>query len=345
VLPSGAVSDTSSAALRRHLFDRARVDAITGFSNREGIFPIHRSVRFALVTASAGASTDRITCRFGLTSVDEIDSAHPAALTVSRELVTRLSGGEDLGLPELLSTRDLGIVERIAARVPWLGSRSGWCAQFGRELNATDDRHAFRPRTSAGSGRLVVEGKQLDPFRVELARSGFELPADAPASRRIPYRARLAYRDVASATNRLTLIAAVLPPNAVSTHTLFVLKMPLPLGTQRVLCALLNSFVANYLIRLRVSTHVTVSLLSRLPVPLLTPHDPAFQRLDALTHSLMHIANVEGSADYVELQALAARLYGLEAGEFAHVLSTFPLVAEATRDACLDRFTSERWAH
>ena len=37
-------------------------------------------------------------------------------------------------------------------------------------------------------------------------------------------RLRLAYRDVASATNRLTLIAALLPPGTVSTHTVFCLK-------------------------------------------------------------------------------------------------------------------------
>ena len=59
--------------------------------------------------------------------------------------------------------------------------------------------------------------------------------------------ARLAYRDIASATNRLTLIAAIVPARAVTTHTLFCLKTPLPLDAQQVLCALLNSFVANYL--------------------------------------------------------------------------------------------------
>ena len=59
VLPSGIVSDAGAAPLRRHLFDRADVDAITGLDNRDGIFPIHRSVRFVLLTCTAGRPTQR----------------------------------------------------------------------------------------------------------------------------------------------------------------------------------------------------------------------------------------------------------------------------------------------
>jgi hypothetical protein len=206
-------------------------------------------------------------------------------------------------------------------------------------LNATDDRDAFRARSSRNNGRPIVEGKQLEPFQVDIARSRFELRPDAPAGRRVPRRARLAYRDVASATNRLTLIAAVLPSEVVTTHTVFCLKTLLPLSHQRVLCALLNSFVANYLIRLRVNTHVTASLLSRLPVPVIDSSHPAFDRLDLLTQALATTRAVERSEDYVELQSLVAQLYGLSAEDFEHVLSTFPLIAESTRKACFERFT------
>ena len=40
-------------------------------------------------------------------------------------------------------------------------------------------------------------------------------------------RPRLAYRDVAGATNQLTLIAALLPAGCVSTHTVFCLRTPI----------------------------------------------------------------------------------------------------------------------
>jgi hypothetical protein len=344
VVPAGVATDAGSAALRRHLFDRASVDSITGMDNRGAIFPIHRSVRFALVTATAGRRTDRIACRFGLTRVDQLD-ATSEALSLSRELLTRLSGGDDLGVPELASARDLRIVEHISARVPWLGDGSGWGVHFGRELNATDDRAAFTDRTGRSEARLVVEGKQIDPFHVDVSLSQLELRPGAVAGHRVPHRTRLAYRDVASATNRLTLIAALVPGSVVTTHTLFCLKTPLPLPHQQVLCGLLNSFVANYLIRLRVNTHVTATLMSRLPVPVVRPEDPVFDRLQLLTQLLMKARDVEVAPEYAELQATVAALYELSAADFEHVLSTFPLIPESTRLAAYKRFTLEQTRH
>jgi hypothetical protein len=210
--------------------------------------------------------------------------------------------------------------------------------RFGREFNASDDRGLFRPFSGRAGARPVLEGKQIEPFRASVGTCRYELAA-ADGARRVARRARLAYRDVASATNRLTLIAAVVPPQAVTTHTLFCLKTLLPADAQHVLCALFNSFVANYLVRLRVTTHVTVSLVSRLPMPVVTPRDPAFARLAALSQTLMRrAAPVEAMPEYAELQALVARLYGLSEADFEHIVATFPLIAEEVRRRALLEF-------
>ncbi|PYR24014.1 MAG: hypothetical protein DMF92_23515, partial [Acidobacteria bacterium] len=65
VLPSGLATDHGSAALRKRLLSSCDVEAMVGFDNQHGVFPIHRSVRFLLVTASAGQSTRTIACRLG----------------------------------------------------------------------------------------------------------------------------------------------------------------------------------------------------------------------------------------------------------------------------------------
>jgi hypothetical protein len=338
VLPSGMVSDTGAAPLRRHLFDRAEVDEITGFDNQGAIFPVHRSVRFVLLTCTTGRPTEAVRCRFGLTRPDQLDGpGRPVVL--SRRFLSRFSGEDDLGIPELASERDFAIVEGISAATPSLGSSDGWHAKFGRELNASDDRGLFVPISRGTPTRPVIEGKQIEPFRVLVGDCRLELRPGAQAGRRVGRGARLAYRDIASATNRLTLIAAIVPAHAVTTHTLFCLRTPLPEADQRVLCALLNSYVANYLVRFRVNTHVTVSLVSRLPVPIVRRGDPFFERLSALAGALVDgEGSIEDREEHAELQAIAARLYGLTAGDFEHVLSTFPLVPERTRQAALDRF-------
>jgi len=346
VLPSGLISDAGAAPLRRHLFDRADIEAITGLDNREAIFPIHRSTRFVLLTCSPGQPTQVIRCRFGITRVEDLDrnesdAAPPIVLT--RAFIQRLSGADNLGIPELATSADLSMVEHLSARGPHLGASNGWAVQFSRELNASDDRHAFKTRTGAIDARPIVEGKQVEPFRVSLDRSRLELDARAIGRRALPHRARLAYRDVASATNRLTLIAAIIPARAVTTHTLFCLRTRLPAAEQQVLCALLNSFVANYLIRLRVNTHVTAALMSRLPVPVIREGHPFFERLGALTTSLARETRpVEAMEEYAQLQALCAHAYQLTATQFEHILGTFPLIPEGVRQAALDAFNDVR---
>ena len=181
-------------------------------------------------------------------------------------LLERLSG-DGLTIPDIRAPIDLSIVERAASLFPPLGSDAGWRARFGRELNATDDRAHF---TSPAAGLPVVAGKQIEPFRVDVAAARFGITARNAARLLDPARferPRLAYRDVASATNRLTLIAAILPPRCVSTHTVFCLRTPLSLVDQYFLCGLFNSFIVNYLVRLRVNTHVTTAVVEGLPIP------------------------------------------------------------------------------
>lgn len=338
VLPSGAVADAGAAPLRRHLFDHAEVDSVTGLNNRAGLFAIHRSLRFVLLTATIGRPTGNIACQFGVTRADALDRDH-TPIVVTRELLERVSGPDDLGIPEIVSDRDLRILETISARAHWLGASEGWNVRFGRELNASDDRGAFREFTGSPHARPVLEGKHLQPFRATLTECRYDLVEERGAASRVPRRARLAYRDIASATNRLTLIAAVIPARAATTHTLFCLRTALSSDAQHVLCAILNSFVANYFVRLRVSTHVTVSLVSRLPAPTLDERHPLFPRLARLSRALADSdAPVESMGEYAELQASVALLYGLNHTDFEHILGTFPLIPAQVKESTLRKF-------
>jgi hypothetical protein len=341
VLPSGLASDHGSAPLRHLLFSRSAVDALVGFENRKGAFPVHRSLRFLLMTATKGPSTEEIRCRFGETDPsaletegDETGHADPwFPVRLTPRFLKHVSG-PDLAIPNLRTAVDVVISERAAALFAPLGDPSGWNVHFGRELNATDDRDCLQP---PGRGLKVVEGRQVEPFKVNLRASRFSVSAQE-AERRLGQRhlrRRLAYRDVASATNRVTLIAAVLPAGCVTTHTVFCLRTDLPTRAQFFLCGLFNSLVVNYLARLRVGTHVTTSIVEQLPIPGLVEARASF-------HEVATLARLLARRDHRErrgrLDALAAMLYQLTESEFAHVLNTFPLVAQEDRDAALRIF-------
>jgi hypothetical protein len=344
LLPSGIATDHGSAALRRYLLDRTAIDTWLGFDNRRRIFPIHRSMRFVLLSAATGGSTATLRMRNGLTDVSAIDGNRDGDLAISRSRLEAWSP-DHLTIPELTSSAALGIVTTIADRVPPLADAAGWHVRFGRELNATDDRPQFvkmdgRPR----AGLLpVVEGKQLSPFQVDLDRSQFAIPARMAAAKldrsSTFARPRLAYRDVASATNKLTLIAARLPAGVVSTHTVFCLKSALDERAQWCLLGLLNSLVANYLVRLHVTTHVTTALMARLPVPRPAENSPEFQRLVELSRRLAHTGITDDSPDYAELNSIAAHLYGITRDDYAFILESFPLICRAQRDRCLSAYS------
>jgi hypothetical protein len=347
ILPSGLASDHGCAGLRRAVLDTTRVDTFTCVENRDGLFPIHRSLRFLCLTLSAGGRTTALPCRYGVRSADTLErlpdeGPDTDAVAVPRRLVEKMTGPEQLAIPELRSQADLDIVSGILSRCPPLGTVEEWGVRFGRELNASDDRPHFVDPRRAGPGDLrVIEGKHVHPFRVDVDASRSAVPV---ASARVllpsqPFaRPRLAYRDVAASTNRLTLIAAVVPAGVVTTHTVFCLKPGLDEPLQQYLAAILNSYVANYLVRLRVTTHVTVAIVERLPVPVAGRDSPRFAELAALARNAgMGTAD---PSDHARLQALAAALYGVTRTELAHVLSTFPLVAPAERAATIDAFAA-----
>jgi hypothetical protein len=328
ILPSGIATDHGSAALRRRLFDRTSIDTWIGFDNRRRIFPIHRSVRFVVMATTNAGATDTLRFRCGLTTLDELDREEHAPLALSRSRIEAWSP-DGLTIPEITSAAALGILTAVSDRVPTLAGAKGWNARFGRELNATEDRPHFLPLGSRRSLRPIVEGKQVSPFQIDLSRSTHGVTT------KTAMRARIAYRDVASATNKLTLIAAMLPANAVSTHTVFCLKSDLDERAQWCLLGLLNSLAANYLVRLNVTTHVTASLMSRLPVPRPSVHSPAFGRLVALARSLASTGIDNNAGDYAELNTIAARLYGLSTEQYSVVLDSFPLLPQTLREACL----------
>lgn len=347
ILPSGIATDRGSTQLRRRLFERCDVDTWIGVDNKAGIFPIHRSVRFVLIAAANDGHTGMLTFRAGVRDPAILDrfASDPRQdegndwIRVSR---TRLAAWdpEQLTVPSLVSPAALAVLTTASQAAPPLGASDGWHVRFGRELNATDDRQHFTAR-SARSRRVslpVIEGKHVVPFQVRLAATTVEIPRNAAAGLIDPAtsfaRDRIAYRDVASATNRLTLIAGLLPKGAISTHTVFVLKTPLESDAQWCLLALLNSLVANYLVRLNVTTHVTAALMARLPVPRPPSGSLEFQELASLARELSSTGLDAAPGPYARLNAMVGAMYGLTRDDFAHVVDSFPLLPRALRERC-----------
>jgi hypothetical protein len=319
VAPWGLACDHGSARLRHRLFERCALDTVVSFDNSARVFPIHPGLRFMLFSCTKGRPTGSVRCRLGVRDPRVLDrvemeaEAKPepglglrpgpgvgrgAGVVLTMGLLRRVSG-EGLAIPDVRAPIELALLDRIHAMWPALGSSDGWGVAFGRELNATDDRalmgevdEGMRDGEMAGmrGGMYVIEGKHLQPFRVCVERAQYVVLAREEAGVRARVRgvarARLAYREVAFPGQRLALVAAMLPAGVVSTHTVFCLKSVLPMAAQWCLCALLNSVVCNYLVRLRAGAHVTAALLHGLPVPRVLGSSWVFRELGRLARRL-----------------------------------------------------------
>lgn len=330
LLPGSVLTDQGAAALRARLFDATDVDRLSVISNRGGVFPVHRSMRIVAITATAARRTDALIVDDG----PDMMSGGPRQASVPRLLTRQLlrQAGPGEAVPHLRDADELRVFEQVLA-APRLGE-GGWNLLFGRELNATEDRD--RLRRGVEDGLPVVDGKHLQAFTVRP-------PADAPriaeeAAREVlpqaPWRCwRLAYRDVSGATNSRSLIAALLPPGCLSTHTLFCLRTPMSLRRQLYLCGLVNSVVADWFVRRFLGSHVTTRLMASVPVPRPPANPRIGHRAVALVLRLMR-EPADPDAQ-IALQVLAATLYGLDRAAVAVILRDFPRLDATVRDGVL----------
>jgi len=98
---------------------------------------------------------------------------------------------------------------------------------------------------------------------------------------------------------------------------------------------MLNSYVANYLVRQVMTTHLGSATVEGLRVPKPRFDSSIFVEIVELARKL-RVAH--SAQDHARVQALAARCYGITEHEFEHVLSTFSLVDETDRGAAHEEF-------
>jgi hypothetical protein len=176
---------------------------------------------------------------------------------------------------------------------------------------------------------------------------------------------RLGFRDIARNTDTRTMICTVIPPafhgNKLPTIRIFdkAGQRLIENHTQLFLCAVWNSFVLDWIVRLKVTTTLNFFYIYQLPVPRLTAKDWAFApiveraaKLICTTPEFDDLANEVGLAGHkegvtnkvqrsklrAELDGYVAHLYNLTEKEFFHILKTFPLVPEPHKVAAQNAY-------
>ena len=376
LLPTSIYSDLGSKGLREMLFSGAKIDTLFGISNEKFIFEgVHHSFRLCIVTFRKGGPTAAFVAAFRINprvaiSAERLESflGTPSEhIELSWELVKRLSPSS-FSLTEFKNPSEIETLEKIY-RFPLLGSTSddSWRVRLGREFDMTNDSQLFN---TARDARMIplYEGKMIHQFDCHWGSPRYWihetdgrhslLGRGEDTGQTLAYeRYRLAFRDIARSTDERTMIAAILPRKVFAGNTLN-LSNSLGGGPMLVLLALLNSFVVDYLIRLKVSAHCNMFYVYQLAVPNLKAGDAAFAFLAQRSSQLVCVAEEfaelwedvmgtpwskeKGATDpadrarlRAELDGLVAHLYGLTEDEFAYILTTFPVVSQEVKNAAL----------
>lgn len=391
LVPSNVYTDQGSTGLRQMLFRHTQLTQIASFENRRGIFPaVDSRYKFAILLFEKGGMTEEFNAffyRYDLQDLYEQD----LFMTIPVETVKKLAP-DTWSIMEFRDQREVDILSRLS-NWPLLGERipGKWNVEFIREFDMTNDSHHFQP---VEKGKTLFEGKMMEQFthlhgepRYAVGRSG-EKKLEEKEIRRIKSAARehtglptakavrklfgsqaalkkhvqlhseyfrIAYRAIASSTNRRTLISTILPKHVYCGHSLNA-TMPFrwvlddrvlkkepnySLRELLVIVSLLNSFVVDFILRRKTNSNISMFLLYQLPIPRLSEGEKYFTELMkraavliCTTPEFDELAQAAGITKGVtdpvlrqlirnQIDAYVAAIYGVTREDFLYILSTF----------------------
>lgn len=383
VVPENFYNGANAMAIRQMILEEFELRELVGFENTNQAWfrGVHTAAKFAIYAARRGSSTKAFRASFNIRSTEEL-AVHSSegTLTIPVPLVREFSP-DALAIMEFGSQLDIDIAQKMYALWPKFGDRSAGppYREYMREIDMGNDRELFGEDPD---GLPVYEGYMVAQYdhRAKAYRSGrgrsavwqampfgasdkaivpqWHITRDSlpPKLGKRPYRFRAAFCDIASPTNERSLLGALLPAECVAGHTVPTIEFPpeyhwayLPW------LAVANSFVMDFLVRFKVSLHMTYTIMDSLPFPRLPVTDDRVARLAPLVLKLTctgpemtdfwnlmaehgwvesvpreppppgAIQDAERLRIRAEIEAIVARqLFDLNRDELEYVLDSFP---------------------
>jgi hypothetical protein len=367
VVPAAFHANEGSTGIRLLYLQQTRLEECLSFENRRKLFDIHCSFKFAVVVARRPGPTQSIRCGFYLTDYDQLRKSEER-VEYPRELIDR-SGGAHATLLEFRKRSDLELAAQMfLARQRFHQWTNALGIALSREMHMSDDASKFTALAELAelkgtenlyrNGYLVLhEGKTIHQFTDHRdADPQYAISLDRLGSKHQTLEAaryfRAACREIARATDERTSIATILPPGVVCGHTISVERRPSrrPNAAALTFVAVMNSFSFDWLLRQKASVHVSIYILSELPVPELSPDADRFLAHGCLRLSCNHRGfaglwseqlgdawkepipryswpAIPSATDRWDLRAMmdavVAHAYGLDRARYQHVLSGF----------------------
>lgn len=334
--------------------------------------------KFVVLTYKKGGKTTSFPAAFMRHDVEELERfPKEGGLNISVELVRKLSP-DSLSIMEFKSDIDVQIAKKMMKYPLLGENVTGFpTIQFAREFDMTQNGATKFVKDKSSQGYIpLYEGKMIWQFdnnysppnfwAEEKQLRKFLIGKNKDTSNIISADCyRLVFRRQSASTNERTLVATIIPPayHADNLASLLVVdgegRILVQNAEQIYLVAMLNSFCVDFSVRQRVTTNLNFFYMYQLSIPRLSEKDACFipikeraAKLICTTPEFDDLAKEVGLGSHkkgvkdeagraqlrAELDGLVAHLYDLTEDEFAHILSTFPLVAEGVKSAAMEAY-------
>lgn len=314
VLPSAFHSNEGATGIRHLYLENMKMQCCYSFENRNKIFDIHLSFKFAIVVAAKGKVTTDFNCAFYLQDEQWLfgEKRNPPPLAYTLNFIKNTSK-DYFSLLELRSLSDLEVAKTCYESNLSFGNI---CKEFGIDIGVQADmsRDAWRftnwsdilsanddPRDHntlealIKSGNFVLhEGKTFHQFDDCWGKpSDYIIPLNNLQEKQIWNRSasffRFAYRAIARSTDERTIISCIMPPGSIFGNSAPVDRNPWQVLSlsKLLIIGITNTFSFDWVARISVSANVNQYILFSLAFPSLNKQKP-FIRSTSLRLSCNH---------------------------------------------------------
>jgi len=294
-VPEGLYNGANAAAIRKELFSTFHLKSLAGFENSKGVwFPsVHTAMKFCIYVAWKGGSTEELRASFGVNSSEKLEDFKAGrGLRIPVSMIEEFSP-DAMAIMEFASQGEVDVCSKMYALYPKFGHEVEGVPlrHYMREVDMGTDRDLF---SEGAEGLPVFEGRMISAYDYRAkgyvsgrGRSAVweEYPFASSEKRirpqwrvteeRVPEkldgrtnRYRIGFGDVASPTNQRALIAALLPETCISGHSVPTIEFPgSDIGDLLLWIGIANSFAMDFVVRPKVSLHMTYTIMDSLPFP------------------------------------------------------------------------------
>lgn len=362
VIPSGIYTDLGAKGLRTMLFDKCKIESLYSFENRRpGLFSaVHSSYKPTVLIFNKGSKTTRFPCAFYLHTQPDLAKAIDNPTIIDVDFIKK-ANPLSYNIIEIKSKLDYEIIKKMLKYPHLIDRVSGsWNIDVSSGFHMTNDSHLFK---QYGKGIPMLEGKNIHQYthqwkeapKPKYSVSESDILANLTAENVYHKKYWLAYRLISHSQNERTMISTIIPPGYVCSNSIAIVKVN-DLKAMCFLCGILNSFVLDYLVRQKVSANVNMFYFLELPVPRMKDgqiFDSIVKKVIQLVATTNEFAELRREIGLIspitdeqdrqltraKIDALVAKLYGIDEGELKHILLQFPIVDNKVKEQVLQEYS------